>query len=43
MTGALEIVRGASFGASAGIAFLPGGIVRAASEPVRRGGGSANP
>ena len=24
-TGALEIVRGASFGASAGIAFLPGG------------------
>jgi gamma-glutamyltranspeptidase/glutathione hydrolase len=28
-------------GAAAGIAFLPGGTVQAAAEPVRRGGGSA--
>jgi gamma-glutamyltranspeptidase / glutathione hydrolase len=28
-------------GAVAGIEFLPGGLVRAAAEPVRRGGGSA--
>ena len=28
-------------GAAAGIEFLPGGLVRAAAEPVRRGGGSA--
>jgi gamma-glutamyltranspeptidase/glutathione hydrolase len=28
-------------GAATGIEFLPGGLVRAAAEPVRRGGGSA--
>ncbi len=28
-------------GAATGIAFLPGGLVQAAAEPVRRGGGSA--
>jgi gamma-glutamyltranspeptidase/glutathione hydrolase len=28
-------------GAATGIDFLPGGVVRAAAEPVRRGGGSA--
>ena len=28
-------------GAATGIAFLPGGVVQAAAEPVRRGGGSA--
>ena len=28
-------------GAATGIAFLPGGTVQAAAEPVRRGGGSA--
>jgi gamma-glutamyltranspeptidase/glutathione hydrolase len=27
-------------GAATGIAFLPGGTVQAAAEPVRRGGGS---
>jgi gamma-glutamyltranspeptidase/glutathione hydrolase len=31
----------AEIGAAAGIEFLPGGLVRAAAEPVRRGGGSA--
>jgi gamma-glutamyltranspeptidase / glutathione hydrolase len=28
-------------GAATGIAFLPGGTVQAAAEPIRRGGGSA--
>jgi gamma-glutamyltranspeptidase / glutathione hydrolase len=28
-------------GAATGIAFLPGGLVQAAAEPTRRGGGSA--
>jgi gamma-glutamyltranspeptidase/glutathione hydrolase len=28
-------------GAATGIEFLPGGLVRAAAEPIRRGGGSA--
>jgi gamma-glutamyltranspeptidase/glutathione hydrolase len=28
-------------GAATGIAFLPGGVVEAAAEPTRRGGGSA--
>jgi gamma-glutamyltranspeptidase / glutathione hydrolase len=31
----------AEIGAATGIEFLPGGVVRAAAEPVRRGGGSA--
>jgi gamma-glutamyltranspeptidase/glutathione hydrolase len=31
----------AEIGAATGIAFLPGGVVVAAAEPVRRGGGSA--
>jgi gamma-glutamyltranspeptidase/glutathione hydrolase len=31
----------AEIGAATGIEFLPGGLVRAAAEPVRRGGGSA--
>jgi gamma-glutamyltranspeptidase/glutathione hydrolase len=31
----------AEIGAATGIAFLPGGQVQAAAEPVRRGGGSA--
>ena len=43
----LESEHGQSFtstpeiGAATGIAFLPGGTVQAAAEPVRRGGGSA--
>ena len=43
----LESKHGQSFtstpeiGAATGIAFLPGGTVQAAAEPVRRGGGSA--
>jgi len=43
----LEAEHGQSFtstpeiGAATGIAFLPGGAVQAAAEPVRRGGGSA--
>jgi len=43
----LESQHGQSFtstpeiGAATGIAFLPGGTVQAAAEPVRRGGGSA--
>jgi len=43
----LEFEHGQSFtstpeiGAATGIAFLPGGAVQAAAEPVRRGGGSA--
>jgi gamma-glutamyltranspeptidase/glutathione hydrolase len=43
----LESGHGQSFtstpeiGAATGIAFLPGGTVQAAAEPVRRGGGSA--
>jgi gamma-glutamyltranspeptidase/glutathione hydrolase len=28
-------------GAATGIAFLPDGVLEAAAEPVRRGGGSA--
>jgi gamma-glutamyltranspeptidase / glutathione hydrolase len=31
----------AEIGAATGIAFLPGGVVQAAAEPTRRGGGSA--
>jgi gamma-glutamyltranspeptidase/glutathione hydrolase len=31
----------AEIGAATGIEFLPGGVVRAAAEPARRGGGSA--
>jgi gamma-glutamyltranspeptidase/glutathione hydrolase len=31
----------AELGAAAGVAFLPGGVLQAAAEPVRRGGGSA--
>ncbi|HEV8681508.1 MAG TPA: gamma-glutamyltransferase [Actinomycetota bacterium] len=31
----------AEIGAATGIAFLPGGVVVAAAEPIRRGGGSA--
>jgi gamma-glutamyltranspeptidase/glutathione hydrolase len=31
----------AEIGAATGIAFLPGGLVQAAAEPTRRGGGSA--
>ena len=31
----------AEIGAATGVAFLPGGLVQAAAEPVRRGGGSA--
>jgi gamma-glutamyltranspeptidase/glutathione hydrolase len=31
----------AEIGAATGIAFLPGGVVEAAAEPTRRGGGSA--
>jgi gamma-glutamyltranspeptidase/glutathione hydrolase len=44
---ALQSEHGQSFtstpeiGAATGIAFLPGGTVQAAAEPVRRGGGSA--
>ena len=31
----------AEIGAATGIAFLPGGLLQAVAEPVRRGGGSA--
>ena len=31
----------AEIGAATGIRFLPGGVVQAVAEPVRRGGGSA--
>jgi gamma-glutamyltranspeptidase/glutathione hydrolase len=31
----------AEIGAATGIAFLDGGVVQAAAEPTRRGGGSA--